>query len=540
MNTVQTRFVDNSAIRWVLFARALLGTVFILGGLLMEWSGVFGLLLFEPEPVYGYVGLIYVSSLLFAYIAVFKERWGPLAFRFILPGLDLTLVTALALFTGGSNSPFLFLYLLVIIGTAILNQRRAAIITTALSMTLFGLLLLAEYNYGLPTTFLNEQRRVSSTGLLTIAFYNIAAFYVVGILSSYLAERARLADAEVDRRELDISILRGLQDRIIDNVASGLLTLDEDGRILLVNRQAERILGLAGSRLWGSHIHHVLSTIQLDIGDMDTRQEIAYEHPDGKQRSLGYSVSRIRIDVRRVGYIVIFQDLTQVKELEAVVMRQAKLAAVGTMAAGLAHELRNPLGSISGCLQLLQQQSEMGDEERELFEIALREIGRLDGLVHDFLLYARPFRNEPRRVFPAGLFDDVTGSLKLAPTTPERTVFVNEVAPDLWVLADPHALRQVFFNLLRNAIQAGADRLILQAFTDRGGVTIQLVDNGKGFSSEALSRLFEPFFTTRPDGVGLGLAMVYRVMEEYHGSVNVDSRPGRTVMRLYFPLEQSV
>ncbi len=534
----KTRYLDSSAVRWVLFARTLVATLFLLTALTFEWTGTEKLLTFRATPIYVYAGATYFSSLALAWLSARRRGWAPLVFHYVLTGFDLIVVTWLSLVTGGSASPFLFLYLLIIVGAAILGIRRMAVLTSALSMIGLGSVFLLEWWGKLPSDFLMQPHRANSSDLLATAFYNISAYYLVGILSSYLSERVRLAGEEIDRRDVDISILRGLQERIIENVPSGLITVDNLGRILLFNRQAERILGLSGAKLWGFDLRQLIPGLVLHPSGVDERAEIDYRHPDGKPRSLGYSVSGIRLDARRDGLVVIFQDLTRMKELEGVVLRQARLAAVGEMAAGLAHELRNPLGSISGCLQLLRQQvAQMGDDERELLAIALREIDGLNHLVDDFLTYARPSRREPSLLSPGDLFAGVVESVRVSPLMPDDFSYAGEVAADLKLRADAHTLRQVFLNLVTNALQAGATRLTLRGWKTDAEIALEIEDNGAGFSPEAMHRLFEPFYTTRPEGVGLGLAIVYRVMEQHRGSVTVRSVPGQTVMKLTFPLD---
>lgn len=524
--------VDRAALRWILLSRLVLGTLFLAVALALRYTGTADLLSFSFVPVYVYAGAIYGTSAALGLWILWRgglPGWTLAG----LSALDLTLTFTLTTYTGGSQSPFLFIYLFIIIGAAVLRLRRGALIVTALSMIMLGLTLVIESKARLPLTYLLRYQPSRQNELLVTAFYNISAFYVVGILSSYLAERLRSAGEEIDRLDLDIEILRGLQERIIENVASGLLTLDEQRRILLANRQAERILGLPLARVRGLQIDKVLPGISLEDVSPEGRLELAYHYPGGFQRFLGYSVSHIRIDPRRVGLIVIFQDLTRMKELESAVKQQEKLAALGSMAAGIAHEIRNPLGSISGSLQLLKQRGSLDDEEKQLFNIALREIDRLNGLVSDFLRYARPQRRPTEPLDPRPLVDEVLDGLRHAVTP--GAVYENAVPDKLIVLADPDSFKQILLNLVQNATQAGATGVRVAGELDGARVRIDIEDDGPGIASEALPHLFEPFFTTRPHGVGLGLAIVYRLLEDMQGAVTVETRPGRTVMHVFFP-----
>jgi two-component system sensor histidine kinase PilS (NtrC family) len=535
-----TQVSQRPAIRWILLARVVLGTLFLISALGLQYGGAERYLAFRFFPVYFYTGVIYFTSIGFELLLSRAPNFrGPVTTT--LTAIDLALVFGLTTYTGGSASPFLFLYLFIIIGAAILKLRRGALIMTALSMVLIGTTFLIEFYAKLPTEFLLRYFRPAPSEFLVTSFYNITAFYVVGILSSYLAERLRTAGEEIDRLDLDITILKGLQERIIDNVASGLLTLDELGRILLVNRQAEKILEQPAGKLRGQLATKILGDLVLTEDSGGNRLELTYRSPSGADKYLGYSVSNILIEPRRVGSIVVFQDLTRMKELEAAVKRQEKLAALGSMAAGIAHEIRNPLGSISGSLQMLKQgEQRMEEEYRPLIGIALHEIDRLNQLVEDFLLYARPKRRADAWVPLAPLVAETIETLENDPKIADQTRLRYDVPPEVGVRGDPHTLKQILLNLILNAVQAGAQLVEVKALKSAAQTVVDIIDDGPGIPPEIMAQLFEPFFSTRPDGVGLGLAIVYRLMEEHQGTIVAQSTPGRTVMRLTFPAQDAI
>jgi two-component system sensor histidine kinase PilS (NtrC family) len=535
-----TQVSQRPAIRWILLARVVLGTLFLISALGLQYGGAERYLAFRFFPVYFYTGVIYFTSIGFELLLSRAPNFrGPVTTT--LTAIDLALVFGLTTYTGGSASPFLFLYLFIIIGAAILKLRRGALIMTALSMVLIGTTFLIEFYAKLPTEFLLRYFRPAPSEFLVTSFYNITAFYVVGILSSYLAERLRTAGEEIDRLDLDITILKGLQERIIDNVASGLLTLDELGRILLVNRQAEKILEQPAGKLRGQLATKILGDLVLTEDSGGNRLELTYRSPSGADKYLGYSVSNILIEPRRVGSIVVFQDLTRMKELEAAVKRQEKLAALGSMAAGIAHEIRNPLGSISGSLQMLKQgEQRMEEEYRPLIGIALHEIDRLNQLVEDFLLYARPKRRADAWVPLAPLVAETIETLENDPKIADQTRLRYDVPPEVGVRGDPHTLKQILLNLILNAVQAGAQLVEVRALKSAAQTVVDIIDDGPGIPPEIMAQLFEPFFSTRPDGVGLGLAIVYRLMEEHQGTIVAQSTPGRTVMRLTFPAQDAI
>jgi two-component system sensor histidine kinase PilS (NtrC family) len=252
----------------------------------------------------------------------------------------------------------------------------------------------------------------------------------------------------------------------------------------------------------------------------------------GDERVLGVSVSPLTNHLNRpIGRIVNFQDLTELRRMEAQVKRAERLAAIGQMAAGVAHEIRNPLASISGSIELLRKTPQLDPDSGALMEIVLREVERLNRLITDLLDYARPRPRVPVPLELGGLLDEtvrVFAQDRTAPGVTARYVPPAE-GGEVQVVADPGQVRQVLWNLLRNAAEAMPDggEVVVALRRGDGHAEFDVVDTGQGIAPSDQERLFEPFFTTKTRGSGLGLAMVHRIVTEHGGSVSVDSSPGR-------------
>jgi two-component system sensor histidine kinase PilS (NtrC family) len=337
-------------------------------------------------------------------------------------------------------------------------------------------------------------------------------------------------------REHDYLALERLHESIVRSVSSGIVTADRFGRTTYLNRAAEEILGFGLAQAQGEPIERRLPALAGRL--RAERFEADHLTAQGERRRLGFAVAPLYDrDGKNQGHVVAVEDLTSVRAMEETLKRSEKLAVVGALAAGLAHELRNPLASMSGSIQLLQDGQALGDEERHLMSIVLREADRLNGLVRDFLQFARPAPNQLERLdlrevvsHTATLFrnDPVRKSVELAEALPE----------ELPVVADAGQLGQVLWNLLTNAAEALPDggRVQLRGRVEGERVVLEVEDDGPGIAPDDLPHIFEPFYTTKAGGTGLGLAIVYSIVEGHHGEVAVESAEGKgTRFRLRLP-----
>jgi two-component system sensor histidine kinase PilS (NtrC family) len=276
----------------------------------------------------------------------------------------------------------------------------------------------------------------------------------------------------------------------------------------------------------GKHVDELLPNLAAE-----GRADVAIV-ADGQELTIGATVSPLRdVHDEVLGRVVNFQDLTELRRLEAQHQRSERLVTVGHLAAGIAHEIRNPLASISGSIELLRQAPQASEDDRTLMNIVHREIDRLNVLIGDLLDYANPRPSQPVD-FDLGVLVRETLQVARADqafTDVELSCDVDEPMP---ITADPAKLRQVLWNLVRNsadAAAAGGKHVVVAAHGDATGATISVADDGPGIPPDKLTRIFDPFFTTKKGGTGLGLAQCHAIVAEHGGSIDVESAVGKGV-----------
>lgn len=459
---------------------------------------------------------------------------------------DVVLTTALVYLTGEAQSVFLFMYSLTVLNAAVLLFRKGALMFAGICSVVVVALVIHRWwvlDGRLPHMKPEQVRSLLETGVV-----NIAALFVVALLSGYLAEQVRNTGERLQLADADVRHLKALNSLIATSIQSGLIGYDAEARrIFFVNPAAARILDISPGHLMGQHIEHIFPetsgrealTMQPQPGDL-VRWEHTHPNAD-RHQILGCSLSPL-IDPEqgRQGYVVVFQDLTDLRKMESTLARSAHLAALGRMAAGMAHELRNPLASMSGSIQMLSERPSLDADDRRLMNIVSRETDRLEGLISDFLQYAghRPLNGQ--EIDLTRFLDEVVEMFTHRTSQNDRDpvqVDLDMSAP-LRLFADPDALRQIVWNLLNNAAQAmeSGGTITISTRTIHNLVEITVADEGPGIAPEALDQLFEPFFTTRQQGTGLGLALVHRLMERHGGDVDVTSGPVGATFILSLPM----
>ena len=459
---------------------------------------------------------------------------------------DAVVISFVVLLTGGVSSYFSTLYALPIIGASILQFRRGGLLVGSLSALLYAGVVVGQYQ----GTFALLETRWPAIGQLprppaTLAFYmaglDIFGFLAVAVFSGYLAERLRSAHASLARASSEIADLHAFSQHIIEGLTSGLATTDRHWRVLTFNGAAEHITGHRVADVLGRRIFELLQLPPAFERSLDGtvegshRADLRFATPGGRQIELGLSAAPLILPGGQTGFLFVFQDVTETRRLERKSAVQDRLAAVGEMAAGIAHELRNPLASMSGSIQILRQELPLNAEQTQLMDIVLRESERLNDTIKSFLAYARPRRISSRRFDLRRAVNDTALLLRHSPESGDgHQIRVDVPAPPVWFEADEGQIRQVVWNLATNGIRAmpngGALVLGVQA-EEAGSVMLSVRDEGVGILPEELDSMLQPFHGTFAQGTGLGLAIVHRIVSDYDGEIQVTSAPdsGTTV-----------
>jgi two-component system sensor histidine kinase PilS (NtrC family) len=462
---------------------------------------------------------------------------------------DLLIISGLVYVTGGTRAGFILLYPISVLSGSVLLVRRRGLALAGLATVFYGTLLWGVRSSLLPPQGLADVPTLPAKHLLYSIFVTGVACATVATIGAFLAESLRSAGARLEEAAVAVADLRELNNVIVDSIHSGLVLADFLGHVVYVNAVGEAILGVRAAEVRGRPIRQVFSSWLLDAPALQVRAanrglarlDVAYLRPDGEQSSLGVSVSPLAKGATADGgFLLVFQDLTEVKRLEEEVRTKEKLAAVGEMAALLAHEIRNPLGSISGSAQVLLAEPNLSDEQGRLLEIITRESRRLSDALNQFLFQARP---SPALPGPVDLTPVIEEAIILLRNGPEvgpshRVEFEAQAGPHL-CLADRDQIAQVFWNLARNALEAmpggGVLRVRLRHTDDE--VILAVRDEGHGMPAEEQGRLFEPFESRSPMGTGLGLAIVYRIVRDHRGDISVRSVPAQgTEVEVRLPL----
>lgn len=529
-----------SKIQWLMFFRVTMVTVLLGSTLVVNVKDTD--LLSDPGTL-TVLGLIVGTYLLtIAYALLLPRLKHHTTFAYIQLVGDLLTSLVLVTLTGGIESVFTFMFALTVMNGAILLYRRGAIVMAVFSAMLIGLIVARDWLHLPP----GPHASTVSRGLVLWGVTNVSAVLLVALLAGYLSDQLRSAGQKLKSQGEDLERLRTLNQHIITSLQSGLLSHTLDGRVIFFNQAAERITGLRAEDILYRDVRTVFPKLPMEGEPMPgpsapamNRWEETFETPDGLVRILGMSRSPL-VDAAGAsrGAVVVFQDLTPMRTLEQQIRRSEKFAAIGKMAAGIAHEIRNPLASISGSIQMLKRAGNLDATDRRLMEIVLREIERLNALVTDFLKFARPAPPQLEPTNLGALLAEVVEVFRYMQSQGDggpRFEVDLMVGDSVVARADPRQLKQVVWNLLNNAVEAMPTGGLIQmqamvvgksgAEDDR--IELRLSDTGVGIPAENLGHIFDPFFSTKPRGSGLGLALVHRIIEEHGGSVHVESESGK-------------
>jgi two-component system, NtrC family, sensor histidine kinase PilS len=440
---------------------------------------------------------------------------------------DLALTTAVIYITGGIDTSFNFLYPLVIIVASILLPRWWAYLTAALSFIAFGAILDLSF-YQIIRSFSVSRPDLKSVQL--VVGVNFFAYMAIAYLASNLSTKLRQVGVELHVKSDELQDLQVMQENILHSMRGGLITTDLEGHINLVNQPGLNFLGRRLSDMLGTHISSVFIDPMPEPDSYPVQDELRAATPDG-EKIFGLTVTPLTIhDGEVVGFVYTFADLTEVRRLENEIRQRDRLSAIGRLAAGIAHEIRNPLSSIAGSVQVLSTMATLNEEQQVLVDIVRRESERLNNIISDFLSYSREKNYKFAQHDLLLLLDDTLRLMENRPSrdTAECRLVRNFEVREALAMVDTDRLKQVFWNLCDNAFRAmpngGSLKVSLRA---RGGDwALSFKDSGVGLPSEQLEKIFEPFQSNFEGGTGLGLALVYQIVQAHKGRVYAVSTPG--------------
>jgi len=558
-------------LRWIIGIRLVIVTSVLLPYFLLQLSAPdeeLGL-----DFLYGLAGLTYAASLFYiVLLRVLRKRWALQVFVQFFG--DLLLITGLVFFFGGIASPFSILYFIVIIVASALFRRRTGFAVAALAGLLYSSTVLGLSLGWLPQpptmagTVTQEAAAVQPPlmreevvpawpdippwRIIYNLFTHIFGFFMVAYLTTRLAQNIFRAEQRLLEKQEDLADLQIVHRDVIQSIPSGLITCDLDGVVTSANLAAQEILGKTVLELVGWPVVNLglfseeqWEELSVNAGEYPRARPEATYRRQGAVRYIGYSVTPLtNADEVRTGYILIFQDLSEWRKLQEELRMKDRLAAVGELASGIAHEVGNPLAAISGSVQMLSQSMDEGPGPNRLLEIILKESQRLDRSIKSFLQFARPKERSNVRFDIARLLEEHLQLLRNSAEVSAHHKLELEVEPDsVSLIADPDQISQIFWNLARNALRAMPDGGTLKVHGRLEGqrYLILFSDTGCGMTETERDRMFHPFRSFFDGGSGIGMAIVYRIVQEHGGRLHVESRPDEgTTITVEFPSAQSL
>ncbi|MBS0149968.1 MAG: PAS domain S-box protein [Nitrospira sp.] len=497
------------------------------------------------ETFYALIVFTYAATILYALIlqhlvrpeALVPFAWGQIAIDFVVESV-------LIARTGGIESPFAVLYVISVTVASLVPRRRVGLLTASLCIILFGLLTNLQL-YGLTETWgwLPHTRLSAAETLQAFGVYALA-FLVVGFLSGALADQLRTADQSLQEKEQGLHRLRAFHENIVNSISSGVFTTDAHGLITSFNPAAEEATGYSGQQVQGRPWREVFNWQPEELQNEgaervshNLRFEVECKRADGNRLILGMTLGPLHEQGETTGLVGVCKDLTQIRDLEEEMRRKEWLASLGEMSAGMAHEIRNPLGALAGAMQMLRNDVQTDETSRRLVEIAVREATRLNAIITEFLQYARPpalnlVECDLNKVL-AETFDLVQHEAR---TRTNITVVTAPCSGPLPAQVDQDQMKQVFWNFAVNAFDAmpqggrltvsTGSRKVDVAGRKADVIEVSFHDTGEGIPKKNLDKIFLPFFTTKKSGSGLGLAAVHRIVDLHGGWIKVESEEG--------------
>jgi len=440
---------------------------------------------------------------------------------------DLAFTTALVYVTGGIDTFFNFLYPLVIIVASILLPRYWAYLTAAISFICFGALLELTFFERIPSFQYSARGDLKS--LQVAIAVNFCAYLAVAHLASALAAKLRQAGVELRDKSGELLSLQVLHENVIHSIRSALITTDLAGRVTLMNAPGQKVLERTASSVYGRPIADLFVDQLPNLDSTAAQCEVRGLTPSGKEKTFAVNVTALIVpDQGTIGYVYTFEDRTELRRLENEIRMRDRLAAVGRLAAGIAHEIRNPLASIAGSINVLSEVTPFNEEQKTLVNIITRESTRLNNIISDFLVYSREKSFKFSRMDLVPLLEDALVLLSNRSQTKELTIVRDYALPQAFAAVDADRIKQVFWNLLENAVRAMQGKGTITVSVRAAGdfLRVGVRDTGPGIPPNLTEKIFEPFQSRFEGGTGLGLAIVYQIVQAHGAKIFVQSKLG--------------
>ena len=531
-------------LQWMLFLRVMFLTLLLGINLLLQSTEK---IIITPPFYYvvAFVGAVYLFTICSAFILKHLRRYSTFAYGQIL--MDVILITILNHYSGGSQSIFTILCFFPIITGSFILRRRGGLAAAAACTLGYGAVLLLEYFGYRPDYFENYWYMPLQDINSVLNFFSIhgLTFFITAILSSLLSERLQRTEKELISTTLKYNQLSVLYKKIFDDIPSGIITVLNQKNIISFNPISENITGFRAAEMIDKDINLAFPNLKLDA-NMNYRSEVTITRKDRQEIPIGYSYAKLNMPGTEDNFQVItLQDLSRTKQLEKQIMQAEKMATIGEMAAGIAHELRNPLAAIYGAAQVLDSSGDIKSQNQGLMNIITRECKRLQISINDFLTFSKPIEPEKEWVPMLPLINEAIQLLQQTKDWPEKCQPVITIPEKMSCWADPEQIRKLLLNILHNSCislrnKVGEIQITAHEATDDSGAEksiLTITDNGIGIPSLIIDKIYDPFLTTRENGTGLGLSIVKQIIDTHEGGITISSTKHQgTTAEIWLPL----
>jgi two-component system sensor histidine kinase PilS (NtrC family) len=531
-------------LQWMLFLRVVVLTLLLGTNLLLQSAEKH--IIIPPFPYVGaFIIGLYLYTICAAFILKFIKRYSTFAYSQLL--IDVLLITILIYYSGGSQSIFTILYFFPIIAGSIILFRKGSMALAAASTLSYGTILVLEYSGIFPAFFMDFWYRPLHDMRSVMNFFSIHGliFFITALLSSLLSERLRRTEKALISTSLKYDQLSVLYKKIFEDIPSGIITVINQNKIISFNPAAVKISGFQPEEIIGRDINLAFPNLKLE-SETTPRSEVELTRKDKKNIPIGYSFAKLNIPGTNDKYEVItLQDLSDIKQMEKQVLQAEKMATIGEMAAGIAHELRNPLAAISGAAELLDASGDIEVHNQGLMNIINRECNRLQNIISEFLYFSKPVEPEKEWIPLLPLVHEVIQILQHTQDWPDRCQALVDIPEKMACWADPQQIRKILLNIMHNSCIAlknmeGEIRVKAREIMDDSGAektALTISDTGKGISDLVIDKIYEPFFTTREKGTGLGLSIVKQLVTAHEGGITITSIEQKgTTTEIWLPL----